>query len=133
MKALLSFEHGFDGDCFFIEPIYHVMRVLFYRFNLPFLFVYAQFHLPYLDHRPFKGDTFAITSTGFTGIGGIPTPLKVFESVVLNFIIQGGIFRKRVLFLGYRGVSPKHTEQHSLAKSMVTLLQSQSDTSSCEV
>ena len=52
---------------------------------------------------------------------------------LLNFIIQGGIFRKRVIFLGYRGVSPKHTEQHSLAKSMFTLSQSQSDTSSCEV
>ena len=53
--------------------------------------------------------------------------------ILLNFIIQGGIFRKRVIFLGYRGVSPKHTEQHSLAKSMFTLSQSQSDTSSCEV
>ena len=58
---------------------------------------------------------------------------KLSRIFLLNFIIQGGIFRKRVLFLGYRRVSPKHTEQHSLAKSMVTLLQSQSDTSSCEV
>ena len=52
---------------------------------------------------------------------------------MLNFIIQGGIFGKRVIFLGYKGVSPKRTEQHSLAKSLFTLLQSQSDTSSCEV
>ena len=52
---------------------------------------------------------------------------------VLNFIIQGGILRKRILFLGYRGVGPKHSEQHSLATRLFTLSQSQSDTSSCEV
>ena len=58
---------------------------------------------------------------------------RYFSVLYTYIIIQGGIFRKRVIFLGYRGVSPKHTEQRSLAKSMFTLSQSQSDTSSCEV
>ena len=49
------------------------------------------FHLPYLDHRPFKGDTFAITSTGFTG-WWYTYPSEKYESVgIMKFPIYGNI------------------------------------------